>query len=215
MKTVGSKYHSEWQKARVNYIIDKYGADFFVGKTILELGSYNGYIGACFRELGAKVKCVEGRPENISEINKNYPDLDVECHDLDTEDWGFGHYDIIINFGLYYHLETHHEEFLNNCIQNCDLMLFETVVYDNSEPILFFRDEKGKDQSLSGVGGYPTTNYIEGILKTNDVNYDKIIDNKLNVGGHNYGWIEEKNNNNLIETNRRFWVINTNGKFIN
>ena len=73
--------------------------------------------------------------------------LNVEQADLDTDIWKWGKWDIIINFGLYYHLEKYHKEHLINCINNCDLMFFETVVFDSKNPEIFINKEKGKDQS--------------------------------------------------------------------
>ena len=160
-----TSYHPDWQVNRINFILSKYPADFFKGKRILELGAYNGYIGAYFSALGAEVHCVEGRQENVDKIKKDYPNVTVECADLDTSIWNFGKWDIIINFGLVYHLENFHKEHLINCINNCDLMFFESVIYDSFKPELYFRNENGDDQSLTNKGGTPSTSYVENIFK--------------------------------------------------
>ena len=39
-------YHPDWQINRINFILSKYPKEFFKGKRILEVGAYNGYIGA-------------------------------------------------------------------------------------------------------------------------------------------------------------------------
>ncbi len=44
--------------------------------------------------------------ENVEKIKEYYPELNVQQYDLDTNSWEFGKWDIIINFGLYYHLEN-------------------------------------------------------------------------------------------------------------
>jgi hypothetical protein len=56
-----TSYHPNWQTNRINFILSKYPKEFFKGKRILELGAYNGFIGAYFNSLGAEVHCVEGR----------------------------------------------------------------------------------------------------------------------------------------------------------
>ena len=85
-----TSYHSDWQINRINFILSKYPADFFKGKRILELGAFNGYIGAYFESLGATVHCVEGRPENVESIKQNYPQVTSECFDLDSPEWNWG-----------------------------------------------------------------------------------------------------------------------------
>lgn len=202
-----SAYHSEWQTNRINFMLELYHPDFFRGKKILELGSFNGYIGNYFAEvLEADVTSVEGRSDNALVISNDYPLLKVECHDLDTPEWIFGKYDIIINFGLYYHLEKYHRQHLINCINNCDLMFFETVVHDSFESEIFFRPEVGNDQSLSDKGGAPSTSYVENILKESNCKFVKHCNSRLNGGAHHYDW-EDRDSKVADGHARRFWVI--------
>jgi predicted RNA methylase len=199
-------YHPDWQVNRINFILSKYPADFFKGKRILELGAYNGYIGAYFSALGAEVHCVEGRQENVDRIKKDYPNVTVECTDLDTSFWNFGKWDIIINFGLVYHLEKFHKEHLINCINNCDLMFFESVIYDSFKPEIYFRNEAGDDQSLTNMGGTPSTSYIENIFNEVGVNYTKYSDSSLNNWEHKYNW-PDTGFKMFNQFWRRFWIV--------
>ena len=114
-----SKYHAEWQNRRIGFMIGLYGPAFFRDKKILELGAYNGYIGNYFAvNCGAKVTVVEGREENVDSIWRDYPAVESICYDLDTPEWIFGNYDIIINYGLCYHLQHHHKAHLMNCLNH-------------------------------------------------------------------------------------------------
>ena len=213
-------YHSDWQNNRINFILSKYPKEFFKGKRILELGAFNGYIGAYFSTLGAQVHCVEGRPENVENIKRDYPNVTVEVANLDTSNWKWGYYDIIINFGLYYHLEHSHKEHLINCINNCDLMFFESVIYDSFEPEIYFRKEQGFDQSLTPIGGTPSTSFVENIFNELGCNYQKYSDSSLNglasLNGndfqrryvHHYDWVDT-NSKIFDEFSRRFWIINS------
>jgi len=201
-----TSYHPDWQVNRINFILSKYPAEFFKGKRILELGAYNGYIGAYFSALGAEVHCVEGRQENVDRIKKDYPNVTVECADLDTSFWNFGKWDIIINFGLVYHLEKFHKEHLINCINNCDLMFFESVIYDSFKPEIYFRNENGDDQSLTNMGGTPSTAYIENIFNEVDANYTKYSDSSLNNWEHKYNW-PDTGFKIFNQFWRRFWII--------
>ena len=199
-------YHADWQINRINFILSKYPKDFFKGKRILEVGAYNGYIGAYFNALGAEVHCLEGRTENVVNIKNDYPNITAEVADLDSPNWNWGHYDIIINFGLYYHLEKFHKEHLQNCINNCDLMFFETVIYDSSDPEIYFRQENGDDQSLTSLGGTPSTSYVENILKEVNTNYKKYTDQFLNNYQHKYDW-PDTGFKVFNQFHRRFWII--------
>ena len=87
-----------------------------------------------------------------------------------------------------YHLEKFHKEHLINCINNCDLMFFESVIYDSFKPEIYFRNENGDDQSLTNMGGTPSTAYIENIFNEVDANYTKYSDSSLNNWEHKYNW---------------------------
>ena len=214
-------YHPNWQRNRVNFILKnciptadlrftsiKDNIDFFKGKKILELGSFNGYIGSQFYFWGADVTSVEGRKENVENINKNHPYLKTIEYDLDISDWIFGKYDIIINFGLFYHLQFHHKEHLVNCINNCDIMYFESVIFDSDKNDIMFRKELGIDQSLSDGGGTPTTSFVENIFKENGCKYIKHCSSELNGEDHYYDWLDNNNkDNSLDQYRRRFWVV--------
>lgn len=187
-------------------MLSKYSPEFFNRKRILELGSCNGYIGAYFQSLGAYVYSLEGRLENIQTIKTDYPQLKCDLVDLDRPDWSWGKWDIIINFGLYYHLEKFHKQHLENCLDNSDLMFFESVVYDSSEPELFFRQEEGSDQSLSFIGGNPSTSYVENIFSSKNKKYEKFSSRELNAWYHFYDW-EDTGNNVYNPFQRRFWIV--------
>ena len=201
-----STYHTNWQNARLDFIFSQYPEDFFIGKRILELGAFNGYIGAQFAKRGAIVHCVEGRPENVNNIRIDYPEISVSQGDLDTPYWVWGKWDIIINFGLFYHLTNFHKNHLVKCLDNCDLMFFETVIFDNFEPVIYFRNEVGSDQALQATAGTPSTSYVENILKEKNVKFTKFSESKLNGDCHYYDW-EDKNLNIYDAFSRRFWII--------
>ncbi|MFZ9741646.1 MAG: class I SAM-dependent methyltransferase [Candidatus Nanopelagicaceae bacterium] len=206
-----STYWPEWQQNRIDYMIDLCGEDFFKGKTILELGPFNGFIGATFaNKYGAKVKCIEGKPQNCEKIKEDYPFLDVECHNLDTPEWNHGHYDIIINFGLVYHLHYHHREHIHQCVNHCDTMFLETVTWDSPEDACMYRQENdydgNPDQSMSDYGGAPSRILIENVFNSCPCIYTMFKDSKLNAGPHIYDW-EEKNDRVQHNTKRRFWYV--------
>jgi hypothetical protein len=206
-KIKNSEYHPDWQNNRIKFIISKYGENFFSGKNILELGPFNGYIGEYFRNLGANVLSVEGRQSNIDQIKRDYPNLNVILGDLDTPEWTYGKFDIIINFGLLYHLEKYHAEHLINCIKNCELMFLESVIFNSFENEIFKVDRIGVDQSLTQIDGYPSQKFVEDIFDSLGIEqYKMYTDSSLNGGMHIYDW--ELNGNKIFQQAiRRFWIV--------
>lgn len=201
-----TSYHPEWQTNRINWILEKYPAHLWKDKRVLELAPCNGVIGDFFRSIGADVLSVEGRASNIEQINKDFPELNVIEGNLDTADWSYGQFDVIINFGLFYHLENYHREHLENCINNCELLLFESVIFDSDRRTLHVKDEEGIDQSLSGKSGTPSTSYIESILRLNQCEFTKYCDGRLNSVNQKYDW-EDKNSNIYNNGHRRMYII--------
>lgn len=202
------EYHVEWQSNRLKYLINNYNEDFWNNKKILELGSYNGAIGNFLKtNFNCDVTSVEGRESNVKSIKNYFPDLNIIQYDLDTKKWDFDKYDIIINWGLYYHLKDFHYDNLINCVKNCKTLFFETVVFDCDESIIHYVDSVGNDQGLTETGGYPTINYINNVLRNNSIDFKLIESKELNGKGHNYDWIPI-NSKKFDFYKRKFWIIN-------
>jgi hypothetical protein len=87
-------------------------------------------------------------------------------------------------------------------------MFFETVIYDSFDSEIFFKEENGDDQSLSYIGGTPSTSYIENIFDSNNVKYTKFNNSELNGHPHFYNW-EDVNSKIFDLHSRRFWIIET------
>lgn len=83
---------------------DHYGAEFFDGKNLLEVGCGYGDIGASFVELGALVTCSDGRASHMKEVRRRHRAVAAVQADLD-EPWPFDmRYDVLIHMGVLYHL---------------------------------------------------------------------------------------------------------------
>lgn len=203
---IETTYHPDWQKNRLKYVIDRLGEKYFHNKTVLELGPYNGYIGNAISELGAKVTAIEGRQSNADVVKINYPHINVVCANLDTRSWLWGHFDIIINFGVLYHIEKNHEPFLENCIYNSGLLLLESVIFDSDKAEIFEVQRDGPDQSLSGWDGTPTKSYVEDIIKTTGKSFECVSSSLLNGNGHRYD-MPLTNSKIFNATQRLMWFV--------
>jgi hypothetical protein len=201
------KHHPEWQLSRLNFLKETLGIEFFKNKTLLELGSYNGSIGNVFSQWGSIVTCLEGRQENVDEINKEFPHLNAKVFNSDTPDWPLGEFDLIVNWGLFYHLENYHKENLINCINHSSILFFETCVYDRNVSELIDNDESGATQSLTNKAKIPTSMWIEDVLRSENVSFEKVLDPRLNGGGHHYSWTDGQYGNYYNGLSRRFYIV--------
>ena len=203
---VKTDYLPGWQRNRLNWLLNHYGHEFFAGKSILELGPMNGFFGVCMNRLGARVTGLEGRSSNISYIQSIFPEYtDLRQFNLDTDEWPHGRFDIIIKFGVLYHLEHHHRPFLTNCVKNCDLMFLESVIFDSPNDEFYWRYEEGPDQSLSNYARTPSTVCVENILRSAGASFERFDDPSLNWG-HHYDWVA-KNDRSYDTVARRFWIV--------
>jgi hypothetical protein len=157
----------EWQLARMKFIVYIYGKDFFKGKKILELGCFQGGLTKMFYNLGANITGVEGSKSNFEELVKKYPYINFKNEDCEiTDEWKFDeHYDIIIHWGLLYHLKNM-ENSITECMKHTDLMFLESIVINTSfkEKFLVRENVVGIDQAIHGMGSRASIGHIEKIL---------------------------------------------------
>lgn len=198
-----------WQLNRVLFLINLMGRDFFQGKKILELGSYQGGVTQMFHNLGATIIGVEGSKKNLEFARTKYPHLTFIEGDCDDTTWRYDEkYDIIIHWGLLYHLKTPKESILN-CIAHCDILCLETLVIDKTVQEVNFVNEDNvhkPDQALNGTGSRPTASYIEQILTDAGTMWTRYDNTELNS---KYQPCYSAADKNTGGTYRRFWVVHT------
>lgn len=200
----------DWQSKRLTFVLNIMGDAFFKNKNVLELGCYQGGISKMLTNLGANVTAVEGFSKNINKCRKNYPEINFIQFDLDqdNDDWNFDeHYDVIIHWGLLYHLR-YPEKSINKCIKHCDYLFLESLVVDNEEKIFSTVPEKniyGTDQSIHELGTRLSESMIESYLEnTKFTRYDNSSLNSRYQPEYDF---VTKNTNNIY---RRFWIVSCN-----
>ena len=212
----GLFHHSyeDWRLKRINKILDIYGVEFFKDKAVLELGGGHGDIGAFFADLGAHVLCVDGRAQNVNFASLKHRRIsNFKCRqfDLETDFSEFGRFDLIINFGLIYHIKNV-EDHLNCCFKISDDILLESVVCDSTDPhkIVFVPNANvdKTERALRGVGSRPSPRYIERIAQESGFEAIRYFTADLNSGQFVYNW-KHKNDNSLGDNwrLRRFWRL--------
>jgi hypothetical protein len=207
------EHYIQWRDSRIN-CIDKYiagrGNSFFKNKTLLEVGCGYADIGNIFnKKYNCIVTSVDARKEHIDVVLNKYPNLSTYVFDADNEELQ-GNYNIILHWGLLYHLYDI-EKHLKNICSRCDFLFLETEVCDSlDDNFRIYIREEGYDQAFNNIGIKPSEKYVEKILKNNNFNFRIILDPILNTPNHCYSWVNS-NNNSFNFGQRRFWFCWKNG----
>lgn len=158
----------DWQKKRISFILELYGNNFFKGKKVLELACFEGGLSKMLVNLGANLTSVEGFQRNYEVCKQRYPEINFILKDLDVDRWDFDdHYDIIIHWGLLYHLR-YPDVSLKHCINHCNFLLLESLVIDKKDIEILHVGERniwGTDQSIHELGSRFSPSYVEDLLQ--------------------------------------------------
>ena len=193
-------HYIPWRESRMKAVAKYIVPGYFESKTLLELGCGHGEIGLQFHELGADVTCSDARKEYLSVVNPQLKTLELDC---DTE--AVPHlYDIIVHWGLLYHLHEidNHLEMIS---QKCNVLLLETEVCDSDDKTYLTTDEVGFDQAFNGKGIRPSASYVEDVLAKNGFQFKIIKDSILNTSVHRYDW-KVTDEGRWKHGLRRFWI---------
>jgi len=197
-------HYDDWRISRMNGIKKYISPDYFKSKTLLELGCGHADVGNMFYKLGANVTSSDSRKEHLEVVKQKYPYIKTLKIDGDNDNIN-DKYDVIVHWGLLYHLKEI-EIHLERVSQKCDLLLLETEVADSDDKHFYIStQEAGHDQAFNSKGIRPSPMYIESVLEKNGFNFKLIKDSILNSSFHSYDW-EIKNSNTWTCGLRRFWI---------
>lgn len=178
--------------------------EYFKSKTLLELGCGYADVGNMFSELGAIVTSSDARKEHLEKVNQTYPHIKTLLIDGDNHSI-IEKYDILIHWGLLYHLNEI-ELHLEKLSQKCDVLLLETEVSDSDDSTFYIStNEDGYDQAFNKNGIRPSPSYVESVLTKNGFQYKLIKDSILNSDFHSYDW-DISNSKGWRHGLRRFWI---------
>ena len=199
-----SDHYNNWRISRLNGIKKYILPEYFKEKTLLELGCGYADNGNMFHELGAIVTSSDGRKEHLEIVKQKYPHIKTLLIDGDNDSIQ-DKYDVILHWGLLYHLNEI-EIHLEKVSQKCDILLLETEVFDSDDKNFYIsNNENGYDQALNNQGIRPSPNYVENILEKNGFQFKLIKDPILNSDFHCYDW-DITNSNTWRHGLRRFWI---------
>ena len=117
---------------------------------------------------------------------------------------GLGRFDLIIHFGVLYHLQDWKSS-LVDCVGMTNYLALETEVCDSDDPSFELKlDEAGYDQAISGVGSRPSAELVEAELRACRMALTRLDDNRCNANIHVYDW-PVKNTGRWVSGQRRMW----------
>ncbi len=199
-----SDHYDDWIQTRMNGVKKYIGESYFKNKTLLELGCGYGHVGNEFSKLGANVTCADARKEHLMKIFDLYPHLKTMCVDCDKSQV-YGTYDIVVHFGLLYHLKEI-ENHLASVSKSCNVLILETEVSDSDDDdFRIITNEEGYDQAFGGKGIRPSPPYVEKVLNANGFQCKRIEDPILNSTIHIYDW-PIQNTKRWPCGLRKFWI---------
>lgn len=180
---------NEWRVKRVNKLVNLLGVGWFKNKKVLELGCAFGNIGFYLESLGANVTFSDGRQETLDIVKLKDPNAKTILLDQNTN-WNLNEtFDLIVHFGISYHLDNWQRDLINT-IDHTQYLAYETAVNKFSNNIEF----KIKDYNfrhkyhgpINSLGSLPSVLMIENVIKDTKVNYTRYDDEDLNYEGFLY-----------------------------
>ena len=134
------------------------------GKTVLDVVAGVGHLAQYLKRVGARVICTDARPENIASLRQRYPDQEAHVADVEAAPLRerFGVADVVLSYGLLYHLENPFLG-LRNLASACgQFLLLETIISDSREPVSLVVDEPflTVNQTVGVVGCRPSPSFI-------------------------------------------------------
>jgi cyclopropane fatty-acyl-phospholipid synthase-like methyltransferase len=208
-------HYNDWRLKRARKLESILGREFFPGKTVLEVGAGHGRIGKYFRETyGSTVEFTEGRIELIDTIRRLNEGASAYLVDHDSpQGWQLNNrYDLIIHWGLLYHLVNWNVDLESTVrhLKSGGILTLESEVVDSDSDITVpvREDTTLDDQSLHGPAVRNSATIIEKKLLELGLRFQRYDDADLNSDIHQYDW-QVSNTGRYGSYNRRFWVCYT------
>lgn len=202
------KFYLDWNYKRIKKIIDHFGHQSFLDKTVLDLGCGHADLSGALARLGARVIAVDVRQDHLNVAKKKYPHITTMCIDLD-QSWPFGNqqFDFVLNLGTICHL-TNYQQVLRHSCKVAKNIIIETEICDSDDPNRVVRIDEHRtvyDWAFNGIGHKPSAPNIENILTECGVSFKRFDNSELNSGPFKYDWKVSNTHSRKIG-NRRLWI---------
>jgi SAM-dependent methyltransferase len=127
-------------------------------RTALDVGCGVGYFSRYLADSGLEVVALDGRSNNIREAQRRHPNIKFVVHNLeDPKVRDLGPFDLVLCFGLLYHLENPFLAIHNLQALTSKLLLIESMIVPNPWPVTLAVDEgETEDLALNSVAFVPS-----------------------------------------------------------
>ena len=197
-------HYTSWQRARVVALENALPVDFWRGKSVLELGCGEAFFSTyALRQGAVRTVAVDGREVYVDRIRREKPEVDARHVDCDDPNairalLAGEHFDILIHFGLLYHL-TRVDEHLLTLLEGSPFahVILETEVIDTPDDVvLLVREEEIGDQGLKLEGARPSPSRVERLLRERGYSNARLITDPAleQVAFHSYNWESQTGN---------------------
>lgn len=206
-------HYTPWRKSRIAKLEQIFGASYFKGKSVLEVGAGFGLIGKYIQEnWGAVVTFTDGRQHLVDRIQIENPTSKVYLVNHERP-WELNErFDFIIHWGLLYHLNKWREDlqYTVNHLKPLGVLSLESDLLDRfgDHEVKHGEAAEKDDQSLIGVATQMTATAVENQLKKLNMKFTRYDDADLNADFHCYDW-KESNTGRYSVGQRRFWICST------
>ena len=204
-KFLTDNWYIESTNQRIEFIDRTWGFKFFEGKTVLDLGGGAGHVSAKLAERGAKCTVYEGRLEHIQAGREAFPDINFIEVNFE-ENLPLQKFDVVLNFGIFYHLRYPHK-FLKETVKLANLfMLLDGNISINETRI--FNEPISWDTTMIGEVKLLTENELcacfeDYTLQNCDQEMDKV---KTSTGSpYVYAGTGDAISDSYVK--RTFWII--------
>lgn len=183
--------YAAWRSVRWEAIERSCPAEWWDGKTVLELGCRGGEFGNMLHEFGADVTCADARPWFLDRVRRNFSHLRAIRLDLNRDPIG-EEYDVVVHMGVLYHLSAPAFSIGEACHAAGEMLIMESQVTDydslDSFPLIEAHGGAHTDQAIDGRACRPTPYWIETQLGLAGFGLQHRV-RPENCAVHRYDWV--------------------------
>lgn len=213
--------YNQWRINRVRKMESVLGRDWFKGKRVLELACGQGNISAYLKSLGADITASDARAQHLIHVEGMY-NINTLLIDQD-QPWTLDeHYDLIVHFGVLYHLRNWKQD-LECALKHTDMMFLESVVADTDDAYFehqLAEAEEGGQNAFHGTGTVMSASNVERVIEELGYEWIRFDDADLNLPNrrlYQYDWTVSNNiagyetatsfEDKPLYGGRRLWLI--------
>jgi len=134
--------------------------------TALDAGCGVGFFSKILQDAGLNVHAFDGRIENVEEARSRFPQIACEQGDVESSEIRkLGQFDLVLCFGLLYHLENPMSAIRNLRALTRKALLIESMCFPDEKPWMLLREEpRFEDQSLTDLAFYASEGCLVKML---------------------------------------------------